>query len=226
MKPILIISSTRQEIGAHESLELYKSISKLPKNNYILNITCNNKKGMPEIYNEALKQVNEKDHDIILFCHDDVYIDDLKLQEKLYKAINYFDIIGLAGTNNVKIRQPVLWHLMSTKEQWSGAVQHPTDKTQTHIHTTSFGPYPKRCLVLDGLFLAINIKKIKNSNWLFNENYTFHHYDIASCLDANKKKLKMGTWPIYVIHKSPGLLDTNDHTWKESEKKFLKEYSQ
>jgi hypothetical protein len=63
------------------------------------------------------------------------------------------------------------------------------------------------------------------SNWKFNENYSFHHYDIASCIDANKKKLKLGVYPIWTIHKSPGLLDPASKTFLENQEKFIEEYS-
>ena len=90
---------------------------------------------------------------------------------------------------------------------------------------TSFGPTPSRVALLDGLFISVNTKKIKEVNWKFNENYTFHHYDIASSIDANKKKLKLGVTPIWVIHKSPGLLDPNSSVFLNSQKKFIQEYS-
>ena len=90
---------------------------------------------------------------------------------------------------------------------------------------TCFGSWPERCLLLDGLFMAVNLRRVLEVGWKFNTNYAFHHYDLASCLDANKKQLKMGTYPIYVNHASPGLADLNDTTFVQSQKQFLSEYA-
>jgi hypothetical protein len=67
-----------------------------------------------------------------------------------------------------------------------GAVAHPCND-HGQIFMTSFGPTPARVAILDGLFMSINTKRAKQVDWKFNENYNFHHYDIASCIDANKK---------------------------------------
>ena len=104
-----------------------------------------------------------------------------------------------------------------------GAVAHYANNDK--IFMTSFGFIPCRVAVLDGLFLSVKTESIKKSGWRFNENYTFHHYDIASSLDANKKKLKLGVAPIWVIHKSPGLLNSNDKLFLDSQEKFIREYS-
>jgi hypothetical protein len=90
---------------------------------------------------------------------------------------------------------------------------------------TNFGPTPARVAILDGLFLSVKTKSVKETGWKFNENYKFHHYDIASCIDANKKKLKLGVAPIWVMHNSPGLLSFEDKNFNASQEKFLKEYS-
>ena len=78
--------------------------------------------------------------------------------------------------------------------------------------------------MLDGLFLAVDLKRALETGWRFNENYDFHHYDLSSCLDANKRQMKLGTYPIYVTHSSPGLRDYNDTAYQVSEKRFYKEY--
>ena len=133
------------------------------------------------------------------------------------------DIVGLAGATQAIIKKPALWHLMSEKKYHSGHVAHINDKDDT-MHTTSFGSYPKRCLLLDGLFLGVNISSALNANWSFNENFSFHHYDLASCIDANKAKLKLSTCNIHAVHQSPGLKDYYDTSFQESEKKFLQLY--
>jgi hypothetical protein len=72
--------------------------------------------------------------------------------------------------------------------------------------------------------MAVNLKNVLQAGWKFNESFKFHHYDLSSCLDANKLKLKIGTYPIHVTHASPGLRDINDKTFQESQQIFYKQY--
>jgi hypothetical protein len=203
----------------------YKSLIRLKDKIDIL-FDADNKEGLSKKYNEILNEYRN-DYKFIVFVHDDVYVDDLAVNEKLEKAHQDFDIVGLAGGVNPKIQKLALWHLMCggfNGNNLRGAVAHPCND-HGQIFMTSFGPTPARVAILDGLFMSINTKRVKQVDWKFNENYTFHHYDIASSLDANVKKLKLGVAPIWVVHKSPGLLKTNDEIFVSSQDKFLKEYS-
>lgn len=187
-----------------------------------------NTDGLSKSYNNFLYSKEANEYDIVVFCHDDVFIDDLKLKSKLQAATELgYDIIGLAGCVNPKITRPALWHLMAggfNSNNLRGIVNHYQDETRKHHFATNFGPTPSRVAILDGLFLAVNVKKAKEVGWGFNENYNFHHYDITSCLDANNKKLKLGVYPINVIHCSHGLRSFDDN-FKNSEDAFMREYS-
>ena len=222
-KKILVVSCTKDD---GKGCNLLESLAGL-EDDVSLILSTNNSAGLPEVYNRQLIPDNLIKHDIVLFVHDDVYIDDARLKGKLYTAIEKmkFDIVGLAGSTETRIKKPALWHQMSKQSSWTGAVGHPVgDPKDGMIQTTTFGPWPKRCLILDGLFLAVNLRTVLEKQWKFNTNYKFHHYDIAACLDANNKKLKLGTYPIYVTHSSPGLRNYNDKTFQQSQTNFLNEY--
>lgn len=215
--------ATRSE--NYEITPAFKSLSRL-KSKITLFYDSSNALGLSQRYNQILSNY-KKDFDNIVFVHDDVYVDDLYVCEKLERAHKDFDIVGLAGGINPKIQKMALWHLMCGGfggNNLRGAVAHPINENG-QIFMTSFGPTPSRVALLDGLFLSVNTKKISSAGWKFNENYTFHHYDIASCIDANNKKLKLGVAPIWVVHKSPGLLNTNDKLFLDSQDKFIEEYS-
>ena len=188
----------------------------------------NNTEGLSKSYNDFLFSKEAAAYDVVVFCHDDVYIDDLKLQNKLQAAMELgYDIVGLAGCVMPKIMRPALWHLMAGGFGGSnlrGIVNHYQDAEHKHYFATNFGITPSRVAILDGLFLAVNVSKAKEAGWCFNENYNFHHYDIASCIDANAKKLKLGVYPINVIHGSPGLQSFDDN-YKASEDVFMQEYA-
>lgn len=221
MKKILVVTCTK---GDGKNISLVDSLNDI-KDDVSVVVNTNNSVGLSKVYNKYLTADHLIKHDIVLFVHDDVFIDDMRLKGKLYTATQQleYDIVGLAGAGEIKIKRPCLWHLMGKQSSWSGAVAHPVaDGTQASV--TSFGSWPKRCLIMDGLFLAVDLKRVLEAGWRFNENYDFHHYDLASCLDANNKKLRMGTYPIYVTHNSPGLSNLNDERFLASEKQFLREY--
>ena len=161
-------------------------------------------------YNKAKKYYDQ--YDCIIFCHDDIFINDAFLIEKLQTGLAQFDIVGLAGGSDLRLQGQSLWHIMIEPKTASGAVSHFNKEGQEFV--TSFGPFGKRCLILDGLFLAVNTKTTKNLNW--DENVKFHHYDLIYCLEANKQKLKMGTAPIYVTHDSPGLQSMSEEFIKSN----------
>lgn len=220
MKKILVVTCTK---GDGKDTQLVQSLNAMP-DDVTLVINANNKVSLSKAYNRQLVAENLIKHDIVLFVHDDVYIDDLKLKGKLYTAVRElkYDIVGLAGAKSIKIKPPCLWHKMSEPSDWSGSVSHPVSEDKLMV--TNFGPWPQRCLVMDGLFLAVNLQRVLETGWSFNEDYMFHHYDMSSCLDANRLKLKMGTYPIHVTHSSPGLRDINDSKFQASQKTFMSNY--
>ena len=228
-KPVLIVSATQQK--TQEETQLYNSLTQtdLSKKSWKLQMYVENKEPLPKLYNKHLNRQTLHNHDVVLFVHDDVFIDDVACFTKISYAMRDhggygFDIVGLAGGRDVSIKKPALWHTMSSTR--FGAVAHPVDNLpdSARIRVTDFGPSPERCLILDGLFLAVNLKSAVDKRWKFNDNFSFHHYDIASCIDANNKKLKLGTYPIWVVHRSPGLNDYWDESFQESQKKFLELY--
>jgi hypothetical protein len=219
-KKILVVTCSK---GDGKDTQLVQSLNPL-KDDISLVINANNSTGLAKAYNKQLVPENLIKHDIVLFVHDDVFIDDLKLKGKLVVAMNNlkYDIVGLAGAKSVEIKEPCLWHLMTERRMMSGSVSHPTGNNQLAV--TCFGPWPQRCLVMDGLFLAVNLSRALEVGWKFDEDFMYHHYDIAACLTANKLKMKMGTYPINVTHSSPGLGDLKDETFVKSQKIFIDKY--
>lgn len=223
MKNILIVSCTQQP--DQEVTLLHQSLKVLNCKDIEYRFHCNNDVGLSQMYNMHLTKKYAENYDIIAFVHDDVWIDDALIHRKLYEAtLHYkYDIIGLAGTLNPEIKHPALWHIMGKKHDYRGYAGHYASHNQKFM--TSFGPTPDRVAIVDGLFVAVNLKRALETGWRWNENFDFHHYDIASCLDANKCKMRVGVYPINVFHKSPGLMSLDDEKWSKSNQKFLQLYS-
>jgi len=182
----------------------------------------NNKENIGKHYNRVIDMAIKEKYDTVVLMHDDVKVDDYGWVDKLEEAFKEYDVVGLAGAKQVQIKQPALWHLMSNQSDWTGAVAHKANEKQ--IFMTNFGPTPQRCLVLDGLFIAVKVSSL-TPEVRFDENIPAiaHHYDIDFCLQANKHKLKLTTWPIWVIHDSGGL-SNHDEEFVRSEKYFLEKW--
>lgn len=162
----------------------------------------NNKTSIAKIYNSFIERYKDEDC-ILVLAHDDVLITDKNWTLKLHQAIEKYDVVGLAGGSNPAIRQPCLWHIMCPRETHSGTVGHHMDNKTFKTHFGKTG----RVLLLDGLFLAFNPKKLFKAGVSFDETCPakFHFYDIDFSLQCNKAKLKLGTTNINVVHTSPGL---------------------
>jgi GT2 family glycosyltransferase len=175
-----------------------------------------NTQPLSELYNKEI-QLSSNKNKILVFLHDDCIPEDLFIYKKLNEAMQQFDIVGLAGIQApITIKPPLLWHLMGPANQYSGAVAHFNTDDNNQRFMTAFGVTPKRCIIVDGVFLAINVEKILEKGVKFDEKCPakFHFYDINFCLDANKAGLKIGTYPIWITHKSHGLSKPNEDWFK------------
>lgn len=181
----------------------------------------NNKEGLPKIYNNFL--TDEYKNDYVIFLHDDVLIDDLFCLEKIQMAFDKYDIIGLAGAKSCNLNSEMCaWHLMANQSSYVGEVSHYSKDKK--VWTTVFGPTDDRALVLDGLFIGVNVEKAIEKQLKWDENFKFHHYDISFCLRANFLKIKAGVFPLRVVHY--GLGDSMlSEDWKESNKLFKTLYA-
>jgi hypothetical protein len=182
-------------------------------------IVENNREGLCKVYNRYLTE--EYKNKYVIFVHDDVMINDLYFEEKVLSAFEKYDIIGLAGAKSCDLSsEHPAWHTMTKREDMVGEVAH---SSQGKTWTTVFGPTDSRALVLDGLFIGVNVNIALEKGLLFDERFDFHHYDITFCLKANELKIKAGVFPLSVIHF--GLGDSmNTPEWKESAKKFKEIY--
>lgn len=224
---IAIVSCTKQS-DQKETL-LHKSLNELEKKTSICFLEntffiTKNTDGLSKAYNTFI--ANNNIYDKIIFIHDDVSIIDPLLFEKIEDGHKQFDIIGVAGGVNPVIREPALWHIMcgGFGENLRGAAGHYHNGPGSQHSITHFGPSPARVALIDGVFMSVNVRRIKEVDWKFNENYDFHHYDLSSSLDANKKRLKLGVVPIDIIHASPGLRSLNDPVFCKNQKIFINEY--
>jgi len=207
------------------------SISPL-RNNCLLEKTFTNKEihlevvynnteiGLPEYYNSII-ETRYNDFDTIILCHHDVSLKYTNFST-IKDGLRHYDVLGVAGGLNPQILDKNLWHWMVPKEDYRGIAGHTASPDSLFL--TTFGPTPSRVTVLDGVFLALDAKKVYNSGARFDQQFMWHHYDIDFSLTCNSKKLKLGVWPIIIQHDSPGLRDLNDGGWNKSNELFIKKW--
>ena len=71
----------------------------------------NNKESLHKVYNKAIDFAIQEGVENLILVHDDVILENYS-EERLNNLFNKFDIVGVAGTTQVKLQSPALWHIM------------------------------------------------------------------------------------------------------------------
>jgi hypothetical protein len=223
MKQVIVITCTKSKNPEEfKQRPIYNSLEKLhklhPASEFDVRLVSNNSEGLSKNYNNFINDPFYHNK-ILLFVHDDVELNDLFLVEKLNNSP--YTVTGLAGSKTCDLScEKMAWHLATTRDNMVGEVSH---KKQDQIWTTVFGPSKSRALIIDGLFIAVNMEKFIKTQTKFNENFNFHHYDIAFCLECYKNKIDIGVIPLYVVHH--GLGDSMmTQEWELSNSMFKQQY--
>ena len=211
---ITVAYSTRKHNP--EFIEYLKKSSGFKKLEVIEKVN-NGEKSLTQVYNEVL---SESKTDIILFCHDDIYFETNSWYNKLLKHFEKsdFGIIGMAGTTQMP--SSGMW--WENRKKMVGIVNHESDgKKWESKYSESFGNSITETIVVDGLFIAVDRRKLKNN---FNEEFKgFHFYDIPFCFENHIEGVKVGVITnIRITHKSIG--QTNEQ-WEENRKLFETKYA-
>lgn len=200
---------------------LYKSLCKNCLNFQNVIFFGENKESLASVYNKGIDQCRKEDINIAILVHDDVFINCADFETRIRKYANLYDVTGLAGNTTINIKEPVLWHLMSSRENLRGCVAHGDCVNYSY---TSFGPVNKQVILIDGVFICININKLPEKVKFDESNPArYHFYDLMFSMDCCLNKVKVGVGDIPIIHASPGLRDMSEE-WKSGQKYFLEKY--
>ena len=205
--------STR--VHNEEFIEYLKKSSGFKKIEVIEKVN-NGEKSLSRVYNEIL---NESSNDIVVLCHDDIYFDTTSWYHKVVKHFekDEYGILGMAGTTFM----PKSGKWWEDRKKMFGIVNHEHEgKKWESKYSSGFGNNIKECVVVDGLFIAINKKKIKKT---FDETVEgFHFYDIEFCFQNFLEGVKIGVMTnVRVTHKSIGI--TNQQ-WETNREIFSKKF--
>jgi GT2 family glycosyltransferase len=184
-----------------------------------------NTQGLPSLYNEAIEHAANNPA-VLVFVHDDVHLSDFYWGNHVTRALNYFDVVGLAG-NKRRLPKQASWHFLNTDllrdepEYLSGIVGHGNGFPVDVI--SAYGEAGQECKLLDGLFLAVNSETLIKHQLRFDPQFDFHFYDMDFCRQVELKGLKMGTCYASLIHESPGGFG---QAWQNAYQKYLLKYDE
>jgi glycosyltransferase involved in cell wall biosynthesis len=199
-----------------ELISYFRKSSGNPKVQIIEKIN-NGEKNLSQVYNEI---ISESDNDIIVLCHDDIYFDTNNWSSKLTKLFDKnpeYGILGMAGTTHM----PISGTWWDDRTKMYGIVNHENGgKKWESRYSNSFENSVKPVVVVDGVFIAIHKKRIKE---LFDETVDgFHMYDVNFCFKNFLSNVNIGVLTnIRITHKSIGM--TNDQ-WEKNKNLFVDKY--
>lgn len=203
---IEIISATRlSERDFWEKSALGISLERLKRDRRLIaKVAFENRRGLPTIYNERILAADGCE--TLVFIHDDVWIDDYFIADRVLDGLMKYDVLGVAGSRAL-VKGQVGWGFIDRRlnpvglANLSGAVSHG-DSPFSRIDF--FGEVPAECELLDGVFFAVRKSALISSGVLFDPTFDFHFYDMDFCRSARRSGLRLSTWPISLTHQSRG----------------------
>ena len=204
---IRVVCATRADRdGFFSTTALGKSLNLHRPPEVEVRLFPSNRQGLPVVYNTAISE-SSRDDVILLFVHDDIHLCDFHWAERLQEGLSAFDVVGVAGNRRRIPRQPG-WRFIDEKltsdsrDNLSGMVGHGSGYPAARV--SAWSSSGQNVKLLDGLFLAARSGTLLSKDLRFDERFDFHFYDLDFCRQAEQAGLRMGTWPIAVIHESVG----------------------
>lgn len=206
-----VVSCTKYaEAMFWEKSALGKSLYRLKgKDSFSIHISFENSGPLADWYNH---QINGSKDDVLIFIHDDVFIDDDDFFANIEAGLNHYHIIGVAG-NKRRIPYQPSWRFTDKfltpddPAHLSGSIAHGDQPLSTPV---KYGTTPLSCELLDGVLLAAKDSTLSLNQIFFDPRFKFHFYDMDFCRTARSLNLNLGTWPIRLTHQSDGCFGSKD----------------
>jgi hypothetical protein len=187
-------------------------------------IAFDNRCSLPELFNERIE--SGEGPDILVFVHDDVWIDDYFLADHVIDGLKSFDVIGVAGNRSRRQGQSG-WAFIDNVQtrdspaNLSGRVAH---ESHPFGAVSVYGDTPTECELLSGVFLAAKKSGLRSAKVRFDPQFDFHFYDMDFCRGARKSGLRLGTWPICLTHQNSEAF--GGPQWEEKYRLYLEKWNE
>jgi GT2 family glycosyltransferase len=221
MIPIRIVACTRHNRKDFAGTPLGVTIQRFSHLSFIeAQLFTNNTVGLCQRYNEAIEAA-KNDPALLVFVHDDVEIVDWYWYMRLGASLDDHHLVGLAGNCQPSPGQ-TSWAItdmegtLSDRQSWAGCVARGNGEYLTSWDV--FASPNREVSLIDGLFMAAYSKTFHDNDIRFDEQFTFHHYDMDLCRQFTDKGLSIYVSSISAIHHSQGLMGP---AWKESAQRYL-----
>lgn len=205
-KDIILEENIKNTIGYKK----YKIIRYMNYNEFSLSI----------LYNRAISENYEK-NSIFVFIHNDIIFKTKNWGIILINKFKYnnIDLIGVAGSDYID--ETGKW--WNNKNRRYGIVEHDDGMKKYTSYFSDKILNIQRCVIIDGLFMALKITQDDIQYKYFDENYgKFHFYDVASCVKLFMSGFNIGViTDIKILHKSIGRINNE---WEDNKNKFIKNY--
>jgi GT2 family glycosyltransferase len=185
-------------------------------------VAFRNRKGLPEVYNARINAADCRQ--VLVFMHDDVWIDDAQFADRVLEGLARYDVIGVAGNRRRLPFQPAwvfadIMFNFDQREHLSATVAHGP---KPFGELTVYGDAPSDCELLDGMFMAARAQALQSKGVAFDPKFKFHLYDMDFCRSARDQGLSMGTWPVMLTHQSEGAFGSA--SWTEQYRTYLEKW--
>lgn len=225
MKTRFIIATRENQNSFFSKTATGRSISPLLNLQKIeVQLFPENTQGLPAVYNSAIRNAIGNPANLV-FMHDDVHILDYFIAQRIEEGLTVFDVIGVAGNQRRVDRQPA-WAFVDEQLSWdssdylSGTVAH--GKTFPPRQVAHYGPSRQKVKLLDGVLLAIRFEVLAKHQYLFDEQFDFHFYDMDFCRQAEIYNLNCGTWDIAIMHESGGAFGNDE--WQLNYQRYIEKW--
>lgn len=219
---IRFITATRDSLEAFgknallsQSLARVSCFSKIE-----LQVAAQNSNPLPTVFNHAIEEADPDD--VLVFIHDDVWIDDWMIEYRLLEGLLVFDVLCIAG-NTRRFDRQENWILNKNREHdvghLSGAISHGQP---LNGNISRFGESPAPVCLMDGVLLAARAGTLVQAGVRFDPRFPFHYYDTDFSRSCDQAGLRMGTWPIAITHGSPGVW--GHEPWEAAFALYLKKW--
>jgi len=204
MKLWFVAATRLAQAAFHRDSPLARSLKRAEAfSPFVLAVAYENKRPLADAYNRAIEAAAHDD--VLAFVHDDVWIDDWRIAERLRDALDAYDVVGVAG-NRVRAPRQASWVFEGDRPapnqpSLSGGIQHGAPEAPSPAR---YGDAPAVVRLLDGVFLAARAGTLKDRSVRFDPRFAFHFYDTDFCRACEQAGLRLGTWPIAITHAGAG----------------------